>query len=208
MTEDSISDVEETKPNFIFVTPSDVIEYLYCPRFIYFMKILKIEQHEHRRNLVNKGRNLHELKLVRNKEYLRKKIGAIDKEVDVYLRSSSLKLVGRIDEVLFLEDDTAAPLDYKYAFWEDKIYKTLQTQQVLYALLIEENYDIKVNRAYIVYIRSKNHLVEIDITERMKTKALTIVQEIFDIVNLNYFPNKSKNSRKCSDCTYKNLCGI
>lgn len=196
------------KNEFIFVTPSEVMEYLYCPRFIYFMNVLKVEQHEDRRNLVNKGREMHTLRLVRNRDHLRKRVGAVDKQLDVYLSSPNMKLVGKMDEVLFLEDGTAAPLDYKFAFWEEKLYKTLKTQQVLYALLIEESFKIEVNRAFIVYIRSKNHIEEIGITAGMKKQAREIVKEIFDILNLNYFPPKTKNSNKCIDCTYRNLCGI
>lgn len=190
----------------IFVTPSEVIEFLFCPRFIYYMNVLKIEQHEHKRTLVNKGRDIHQLKMVQNKEYLRKKIGAIDKKLDVYLTSKKLKLVGRIDEVLFLENDEAAPLDYKFAFWENRIYKTLKIQQTLYALLIEENFEKKVEKAFIIYVRSKNHIEEICITENMKKEAIEIVNEIFDILNINYFPNKTKDKNKCLDCTYRNLC--
>ena len=192
----------------IFVTPSEVIEYLFCPRFIYYMNVLNIEQHEHKRKLVNKGRDIHALKMVRNKDYLRKKIGAIDKEIDVYLSSEKYKLVGRIDEVLFLKDNTAAPMDYKYAFWENRIYKTLKMQQTLYALLIEENFDKKVEKAFLVYVRSKNHLEAIHITENMKKEAMEIVNEIFDILNLNYFPKKTKDKNKCLDCTYRNLCTV
>ena len=190
----------------IFVTPSEVIEFLFCPRFIYYMNVLKIEQHEHRRILVNKGRDIHQLKMIQNKEYLRNKIGAIDKKLDVYLTSNKLKLVGRIDEVIFLENDEAAPLDYKFAFWENRIYKTLKIQQTLYALLIEENFDKKVQKAFLVYVRSKNHLEEIRITGNMKKEAIAIVNEIFDILNINYFPNKTKDKNKCLDCTYRNLC--
>ena len=192
----------------IFVTPSEVIEYLYCPRFIYFMNVLKISQNEHERFLVNKGRDIHQLKLVRNKDYLRKKIGAVDKQTDLYLTSEKLRLVGKVDEVLFLADNSAAPLDYKYAFWENRIYKTLKTQQVLYALLIEEHFQIKVNQAFIVYIRSKNHIEQIEISLKMKTQALKIVDDIFDILNYNYFPEKKGNINKCLDCTYKNLCSV
>lgn len=190
----------------IFVTPSEVIEYMYCPRFIYFMNVLNITQHEHRRTLVNKGRDIHQLKMVRNKDYLRRKVGAISKELDVYLTSEKLKLVGRMDEVLFLDDGNAAPLDYKFAFWDDRIYKTLKMQQTLYALLIEENYNLKVEKAFLVYIRSKNKLVELQITAAMKKKAMDIVNEIFDIININYFPKAAKSKAKCSDCTYRNLC--
>ena len=120
---------------FQYITPSEVIEYLFCPRFVYYMNVMKVDQHENRRALVNKGRDIHKLKLVQNKDYLSKKAGAIDKLNDVYLSSENLKLVGKIDEVLFLQDGTAAPLDYKYAFWENKIFKTHKYQQTLYALL-------------------------------------------------------------------------
>ncbi|HPA25022.1 MAG TPA: CRISPR-associated protein Cas4, partial [Candidatus Cloacimonas sp.] len=68
------------------------------------MNVLKVEQHEHRRTLVNKGRDIHKLKMVQNKDYLRKKAGAVDKLTDVYLSSDKLKLVGKVDEVLFLDD--------------------------------------------------------------------------------------------------------
>lgn len=190
----------------IFITPSEVIEYLFCPRFIYFMNVLDIEQNEHKRALVNKGRDIHHLKMVQNKEYLRKKIGANEKEIDVYLTSQKINLVGKIDEVLFLENNFAAPLDYKYAFWENRIYKTLKMQQTLYALLIEENFGRKVENAFLIYVRSNNHLEEIKITKSMKSEALDIVNEILDILHINYFPRKTKNKNKCLDCTYRNLC--
>jgi CRISPR-associated exonuclease Cas4 len=194
--------------DFVFITPSEVIEYIYCPRFIYFMKVLNIFQHEHRRKLVNKGRDIHNLKLVRNKDYLRKRIGAIDKNIDVYLTSRNLHLVGKIDEVLFLNDGSAAPLDYKFAFWDDRIFKTHKIQQTLYALLIEEIYGKKVNKAYLVYVRSKNKLIDFEITCELKSKAIKIIDDIFQVIQYNYFPVSTKSKSKCNDCTYKNLCSF
>lgn len=192
--------------DFQFITPSEVMEYLFCPRFVYYMNVLKIKQHEHRRNLVNKGRDLHQLKLVQNKEYLRKSVGAVDKLVDVYLSSESLRLVGRMDEVLFLNDGSAAPLDYKYAYWENKVYKTLKFQQVLYSMLIMENFSVPVKKAFIVYTRTKNHLVEIPINQDLISKAKQILDEVFKIINLAQYPKATTTKRKCEDCTYRNIC--
>jgi len=160
--------------NFIFITASDIIEYLYCPRFIYYQNVLDIEQHEHQRYLVNKGRDIH--------------------------------LVGRMDEVLTLADNTMASLDYKFADYEEKLFKTLKTQQIIYSLLIEENYNCRVNKAFIVYVRSKNLLKQIDIYQKDKEKSLKIIDDVFDIINKNHFPLATKNKLKCQDCTYKNLC--
>ena len=190
----------------VFITPSEVIEHMFCPRFTYFLNVLKVDQHEHRRALVNKGRDIHELKLIQNKDYLRKKAGAIDKIQDVYLSSERLKLVGRVDEVLYLEDGSAAPLDYKFAHWENKVFKTYVMQQTLYALLIEENYAKPVSRAFLVYVRSKNHLETISITPNLKTLAQKTLDDIFRIISLSYYPNVKKAKRKCEDCTYRNLC--
>ncbi|MFA7544120.1 MAG: CRISPR-associated protein Cas4 [Candidatus Cloacimonadaceae bacterium] len=191
---------------FDFVTPSDVVEYMYCPRFVYFMNVLGIEQHEHKRTLVNKGRDIHEKKLVENKDYLRKRLNAIDKYLDVYLSSEKLHLVGKVDEVLVLGNGNAMPLDYKYAYWENKLYKTHKMQQILYALLIEENFERPVNQAAIVYIRSKNHLEIFEITDAMKKKALDVVNKIFKITRDGIFPNTKAVKRKCEDCCYRNIC--
>lgn len=192
--------------DFQYITPSEVIEYMFCPRFVYYLNVLKVDQHEHRRHLVKKGRDIHAMKLVQNKNYLRKKAGAIDKLQDVYLGSERLKLVGRVDEVLFLNDGSAAPLDYKYAAWENRIYKTYMVQQALYALLIEESFDKPVNRAFIVYVRSKNHLEEIKITLAFKAKVQKIIDSIFQMINLSLYPQVKISQRKCEDCTYRNLC--
>jgi len=192
--------------DYQFITPSHVLHYLFCPRFAYFLYVLHIDEYENRRHLVMKGRDIHKLKIVQNKEYLRSRIGVKDKVIDLYLCSQKLHLVGRVDEALFLNDGSAAPLDYKFAFWENKIYKTLRIQQTLYALLIEEKYNIPVNKAYLVYVRSINHLEEMPVTQEMKKNALDIVNSIFVIINDGTYPNTVVSKRKCDDCAYRNIC--
>ena len=108
----------------IFITPSDVIEYLFCPRFIYYMRCLDIPQHEDKRYKVMKGREVHEEKAKINREYLRKKLGCVAKDISVYLTSSVLHLKGEVDEVLSSSDGTLAPLDYKFAEYKDWVFQT------------------------------------------------------------------------------------
>jgi len=190
----------------IFITPSEIIEYIFCPRFIYFMNCLDIPQHEEKRYKVLKGREIHEEKSQINKDYLRKKIGCVDKEIDVYLASSNLHLRGIIDEVLFLDDDTLAPLDYKFAEFNDHVFQTHFIQSALYGLLIRENYQKEVNRGYICYVRSKNFLKELKFSENDFRKAIEIVENIFEIIQKSYFPKKARSSNRCIDCCYKNIC--
>ena len=130
----------------ISITPSHILEYLFCPRFTYFEYVLGIPQYEEKFYKVLKGREVHEEKARRHTEYLRKRLGVVNKESNVYLTGNRLR--GEVDEVLSLEDGTMAPLDYKFAKYEDRLYETYKTQLICYALLIEANYQKPVEKGF------------------------------------------------------------
>lgn len=186
------------------LTPSHIIEYLFCPRFTYFEYVLGIPQHEEKYYKVIKGRELHDEKLEQNKNYLRKKIGVVNKHLDQYLTNTWMR--GKIDEALELNDGTMAPLDYKFAEFKDKLFETYKIQQYCYATLIEENFGKSVNRGFIVYIRSKHHLEEIPITTENKNEVKACSEAIWRIIDRNYYPNATKYKKRCVDCTYRNIC--
>lgn len=190
----------------IFITPSDVIEYLFCPRFIYFMRCLDIPQHEDERYKVMKGREVHDEKAKINREYLRKKLGCVAKDISVYLTSSVLHLKGEVDEVLSFSDGTLAPLDYKFAEYKDWVFQTYKYQSSLYALLIMENYGMEVNRGYVCYLRSKNFIKEIPFRRVDFEKAKSLVREVLNIISKGYYPKKKGSLARCIDCCYRNIC--
>jgi len=188
----------------VTITPSHIIEYLFCPRFIYFQYVLAIPQNEEKSFKAIKGREIHDLKLVQNKNYLRKKIGAVEKHLDVYLTSENLR--GKVDEVLLLKDGTMAPLDYKFAKYNDIVYNTYKTQLFCYALLIEKNFRKKVNKGFIVYVRSKNKIITIAISDEDKNKIGDMIEKIVIIIDKNEFPKATKAKSRCISCTYRNIC--
>ena len=186
------------------ITPSHIIEYLYCPRFTYFEYVLRIAQYEEKNYKVMQGRSMHELKALQNKDYLRQRIGVHDKRLNVYLTNPLLR--GEVDEVLFLNDGTAAPLDYKFAKWEERLYDTYRTQLACYAWLIESNFQVAVNRGYLVYVRSKNHLVEVPISPDDIAAVRSAAEGIREILQKNRYPNATKVRKRCDHCTYRNIC--
>lgn len=188
----------------ISVTPSHIIEYLYCPRFTFFEYVLSIPQNEDKNYKVRRGRELHDEKLEQNKAYLRKKIGVTQKHLNQYLTNNLLR--GQVDEVLELEDGTMCPLDYKFAEYKDKVFDTYKTQLYCYAWLIEENFGKKVNKGYLVYTRSKHKLVEIEIKQTDIDKIKHCAEAIGEIIEKNYFPRATKYKKRCLNCTYQNVC--
>ena len=196
------SDTESTP----MITPSEVIEHLYCPRFTYYMNCLNIPQHEELRYKVLKGRELHQMREDSNREYLRKKLGCVDKDISVYIASKALGVRGVIDEVIHLSDGTLAPLDYKYTEYSDFTFETHKVQSVLYALLIMENYQKSVKRGFICYAKDGNKIKEIVYSEKDFCYAKDIAQEIFRVILKGYYPRKTRWQNRCIDCCYRNIC--
>lgn len=188
----------------ISIKTSDIIEYLYCPRYIYFEYVLGIPQYEDKYYKVKKGREIHESKMVENVDYLRKRIGVVGKDIGVYLSVGFLR--GEVDEVLELKDGTMAPLDYKFAEWNGILYETYRIQMYCYSYMIEHNYGKKVNRGYLVFVRSKNKLIEVKVSEESKKLIHESLNGIYKIVEKNYYPRGTKYKKKCYVCTYKNIC--
>jgi len=190
--------------NYI-ITATHLIEYLYCPRFTYYEYVLDIQERQEKRFKVMKGRGIHEEIRKTNATYLRKKLGVIDKKSDVYL-ASNIGIRGIVDEILFFNDGSAAPLDYKYSEFKNKIYKTHSYQLIFYAKLIQDNFNIQVNKGYVVYTRSKNKLMEIEFKKIDFHKFEKMIEEIVAIIYQCYYPAPTKYKRSCQDCCYKNIC--
>jgi CRISPR-associated exonuclease Cas4 len=188
------------------ITASDILEYLFCPRFIYFENYLDIPQHEEKRFKVQKGRTIHEDKTKLNPQYLRKKLGCVERKTAVYLSSTTRGIRGIVDEILFLDDGNAAPLDYKYAEYKDTTFKNHRYQLAFYGQLIEEHFKVPVNRGFIVYTRSRNKLIEVLITEQMYSELDKIINDLLKILQKGIYPKPTKFKARCPDCCYRNIC--
>jgi CRISPR-associated protein Cas4 len=202
----AIPEPEQKIEQDVFVTVSDALEYLFCPRFIFFERCLMVPEHQEKRFKVLKGRELHEIREKVNRDYLRKRLRCTRKEISVYLTSHKYHFKGEVDEVLFLEDGTAAPLDYKYAEFKNTIYKTHKYQAALYGILIMEHFGVDVKKGFVCYTRSNNYVVEIDFRQKDFEMAKQIVREILMIIQRGYYPEGTKQKARCVDCTYKNIC--
>lgn len=189
--------------NFL-ISASLLIEYWYCPRFVYFMKVLDVKQLEDKRIKVQKGRVVHKKKSLAP-EYLRKKLGVVSLEKDVYLSSSSLGICGIIDEILFIENGDVSFLDYKFARKKNK-YNTQFLQGVFYSLLISENYNKQPDYFYIVYTRDSTTPEKYEIKSKDRKKVLDSMEKVKHIIMTGYFPESTKYKMRCNDCTYRKIC--
>ena len=141
-----------------------------------------------------------------NREYLRKKIGATGKSLNVYLASPKLRVRGIVDEVLVLQDGSLAPLDYKYTPYREMAFRTHRIQLTLYALLVRETYNLPVKHGFLAYIRESSKLVKINIDGNLENEAKEVIDRIFLIIENCALPNRTSHRVRCRDCCYKNIC--
>lgn len=198
--------MDTSAQDMVFLTPTHVHEYLFCPRFTYFEYVACVPQHEEQRFKVQKGREVHEERQKVNPTYLRKKLGVVERAFDVRLQSRRLHLSGVVDEVLTLDDGTMAPFDYKFAEYTGRIYKGLEMQSTLYALLMRELYQKPVNRGFLCYTRSNYKVEQIDFEEEDFAEGERIVLRVLEVIQSGRFPPPTKSQAKCEDCCYRNLC--
>jgi CRISPR-associated exonuclease Cas4 len=188
----------------ISLTPSHLIQHQYCPRYTYFEHVLHIPQNEEKYGKVMRGRSIHDQKLERNKGYLRKRIGVVNRYDDQYLTMPGLR--GIIDEVLELTDNRFAPLDYKFAVWKERLPATYRLQLSCYALLVEANFPGRVEEGYLVYVRSKNKVVQQPLGPAERDGVRKLIDEVAEVIIGNRFPRATRNKKQCLTCTYRNVC--
>jgi len=202
MTDQVFADTETTP----MLTPSEVIEHVFCPRFTWFMNVQHIAQQEDKRFKVLKGREVHARRETENKKYLRRKIGVVKKASEVYLASPKVRVRGVVDEVLWLSDGSMAPLDYKFTEQRPQAFKTHRIQVLLYAMLIRETYPAAVHRGFVAYIRGGHKLLEVEVTEKAVAEVTALLDEMFDIIRTGRLPKRTSHRVRCRDCCYRNIC--
>jgi len=193
-----------------FVSVTDVKHYVYCPRIVYFERVL------HARPVFGsqqeEGRERHE-------EYVRKELRRKDaiyyspdflgaeKFLFVSLSSSGLGLTGQLDCIIKTARGEFVPVDYKGMvsnrgrLWMDHKY-----QLVAYGLLVEDNYDTVVRRGFVNYV-PEGLVLEVEITPTMKSHVRRVIGHVKRIIRDEELPPVRVAKRKCGGgCGYKIIC--
>ncbi|HON36463.1 MAG: CRISPR-associated protein Cas4 [Methanothrix sp.] len=190
------------------ITVSDVKQYLYCPKIIYFDHVLHIPKPPDEK--LKTGKDKHDSITAREK----RRKGAIfyDPELDgaekmfrVELESSTLGLRGVLD-YLVRTDREFIPVDYKFGHsHKGSVQLNHKYQLAAYALLVEESFKTVVRRGFIHYSRDPIN-VRIDLDDEIRRRTLKVIREIAQIIEDEIEPAGTRNSSRCIDCEYRKYC--
>lgn len=190
------------------ITVSDVKQYLYCPKIIYFDHVLHVPKPPDQK--LDSGREAHESITAREKR--RKGAVFYDPELDcaeklfrVELVSQSLGLRGVLDYLVKTEKEFI-PVDYKFGYSnKGAAYLNHKYQLAAYALLVEDCFLATVRRGFIHYSRERLN-VRIDITDELRRRTMKMIAEIRWIVESETEPTCTRIPSRCTDCEYRRYC--
>jgi len=199
-----ISDVSEA-----YLSVTDITQYLYCPRVVYFDKILHCPRLLQSQQAASRRTHIE----LEEKEKRRKaaifyggEFGKAEKVFHVSLESHRLRLRGVLD-LLIHSDSEYIPVDYKQMqsrkgrIWLDHKY-----QLTAYALLIDEAYNTTVRRGIVYYI-NEDLVLPCAISQGMKRHAVRITTEIHALISRQVVPPITVEASRCSGgCGFLWVC--
>lgn len=188
---------------------TDLKNYVYCPRTVYFHRVLHLEP----RLEAQQHESLKQHEALEEREVRR--LGAVfydpsirqaDKVFKVPLTSRVLRLQGSVD-MLIKAGTEYIPVDFKMAnsnrgrIWPDHRY-----QLVAYSLMIEEEFDTTVRRGFIYYVPEKAAL-RLEITPRLKLFVKRLTRDMWNMVKRGELPKVRVPPHRCSGgCGFMWVC--
>lgn len=190
------------------ITVSDVKQYLFCPKIVYFDHVLHVPKPPDQK--LQAGKEEHDSITAREKR--RKGALFYDPELDraekmfrVALESSTLGLRGVLDYLLIAGQEYI-PVDYKFGFSHSgNVHLNHKYQLAAYALLVEETFKAPVKRGFIHYSRDRAN-VRVDLGDEIRRRTTKTVREICRIIEEEIEPAGTKNPGRCTDCEYSRYC--
>lgn len=182
---------------------TDIKQYIYCPRIIYFTYCQPVQKKNTFK--IEFGSEMHDIVDVLEKRRTLKRYNLEDGEkiFKHKLYSERLGLSGKLD-MLVKTKTQLVPIEMKYTMNKPGINHKYQL--AAYMLLLEDIYKCGVRGGIIHTIPDKRSYYYKN-TISIRNKVIEIINSIRELISNESFPEKPNGWKKCKDCEYKNYCG-
>lgn len=184
------------------LTVTDIKQYLYCPRIVYFTYVVavrKVVTHK-----MEQGKLGHDQldRLEKRRNLKRYRLDNGQRDFHVRLHSNRLGLDGILDCLIWSHKELY-PVEYK--FTRSNPGSNHRYQLTAYSMLAEENLGRPV-RAGFLYLVPRDEVVPFEITDGMRRHVTTVCGAIRHLVQAERLPPATRNYAHCRDCEYRRYC--
>ncbi len=194
-------DVDES-----FLTPTDVKQFIFCPRVVYFTRVMNIRPILGSQQPAAKKEHAHIARLEKQRTTMLRQrfpFTIVERKFEVFLRSERLRVHGRADMLVMTDTNEIIPVEFKtMASNEGHGRLDHKYQLAVIALLVEDNCETIVRRGYLHYIKDEQ-TVEIVLSEGVKRRAQTYLKRIEEMIRTERVPAPRR------ECTHERVgCGF
>jgi len=194
------------EPPRLALTVSDVRQYFYCPRIVYWTYVQPVEKPTWYKMERGKASHTEELRKETRRALTRYGFREGRREFDVWLTSEALGLSGRVDLVVW--DETGGvprlyPVEFKHTWHDPGLH--WRYQLLCYAMLLEEHYRIPVPRGFF-YLVPRRQLVPVQFTPTARLHLRRVLSAIRRTLAEQRIPPLTRRTERCRDCEYRNYC--
>lgn len=184
---------------------SDIKQYFYCPRVVYFEYCQPVEKKvSYKMEEGNAAQKALEI-LEKRRTLARYGLENGKRHFGINLVSDNLNLSGNLD--LLVENKKGYfPVEFKNAFAPAKIPFNHKLQLTAYGMLVESNYDIIVSKGFLYYLLNEE-VKTVRFTLDLRNLVLEAIKGTREIIEAGIFPEPPKYKNKCVDCEFLRHCG-
>lgn len=182
---------------------TDVKQYVYCPRIIYFTYVCPVEKKITRKMEYGKAEHVTLDGLERRRTLRRYRLAEGQRHFHLRLWSERLALEGLLDLCLAAGSEYF-PVEFKFSTRSGGLNHKYQL--VSYAMLLEETYRRPV-RYGLLYLVPRQEVQEVIITPEARKFVTQVLDRIRRIVEREVFPPATPARGRCRDCEYRRFCG-
>lgn len=186
----------------IYVTPSRLHQFAFCPRQVFFDHYLKVKKPMRQRIRMWIGKLLHFFHHLFRVGYIKEELLKVGvDEID------GVVLVGKPDsyridgDTIILEEFKSTRLPRKPNRWYLMAWESDVVQALAYAYMLQKIHGKKV----FVVIRYIDEATTFEFNELLKQGLLCVIEEYKKMVDYKLFPDAVRN-RRCNRCPYRELC--
>ncbi len=186
----------------INLTVSDVKQYFYCPRVVFYTYCLHAKRPTTYK--MKEGNLEHDAIAEREERRSLKAYGLTEgeRQFNMSLYSRRLALTGKLDMAI-LTNNEVIPVDFKNT--SGSVGLNHKYQLTGYALLVEDKWQKPVRRAFI-YLVPEKKAQEVVITDNMRLFVKQTLTKIREMIEQESLPPPARRKTHCTDCEFINFC--
>jgi CRISPR-associated exonuclease Cas4 len=181
---------------------SDLKQFVYCPRVVYFSYVLPVEKASTYKMQVGQEEHV-SLEGLESKRTLRRYgLERGERRFRVHLSSERYGLTGVLD-LLIVSSADYYPVEFKNAPGGPALHHRYQL--AAYCLLVEECFRAAVRTGFL-YIVPRKQVVPVPMTPGIRERVRILLGRIRTMVAAEAMPPGTRDRRRCRDCEYRNYC--